>query len=229
MNTVTSSDGTTIAYDRRGTGEPLILVGGAFQHRAIDPRTGELAELLAADFTVFHYDRRGRGDSTDTGLYAVEREIEDLGALVEQAGGSAFLFGMSSGAALVLDAAARGLGVPKLAVYEPPFVVDGSRPPTPRHYLQQLTELAAEGRRADTVEFFLTAAVGVPAEVVAGMRHAPVWSQFEEVAHTLRYDAALLDGTMAGAPLPARRWSSVSSPVLVVDGGASPPSIRAAA
>jgi pimeloyl-ACP methyl ester carboxylesterase len=229
MNTVTSSDGTTIAFDRRGTGQPLILVGGAFQHRAIDPRTAELAELLAADFTVYHYDRRGRGDSTDTAPYAVGREIEDLEALAEEAGGSAFLFGMSSGAALVLDAAAHGLAAPKLAVYEPPFVVDDSRPPTPRHYSQQLAELAAEGRRGDTVEFFLTAGVGVPAEAVAGMRQAAVWPQFEEVAHTLPYDAVLLDGTTAGAPLPARRWSSVTSAVLVADGGASPPSMRVAA
>ena len=120
MNTVTSSDGTTIAYDRSGEGPPLVLIGGALSDRAA---AGSLAEALAPRLTAIAYDRRGRGDSGDTAPYAVEREIEDLEAIVAEAGGSAFVFGHSSGAALALEAAARGLPVTKLALYEPPFIV----------------------------------------------------------------------------------------------------------
>ena len=124
MERIQSSDGTPIAFDRSGEGPPVILVPGLFQHRAIDPGTAELAALLAPRFTVFHYDRRGRGDSGDTAPYAVEREVEDVGALIDEAGGAAALYGMSSGGALALEAAARGLAVTKLAVYEPPFTDD---------------------------------------------------------------------------------------------------------
>src|SRR5437016_1477690 len=143
MDTVRSEDGTTIAFDRSGAGPALILVGGALQQRAIDPRTAHLAELLAPHFTVFHYDRRGRGDSGDTQPYAVEREVDDLAALIKEAGGSAFVFGMSSGAALALEAARRGLAISKLALYEPPFIVDDSRPPVPEDYVSQLDALVA--------------------------------------------------------------------------------------
>src|SRR5437016_13420262 len=111
MNKVSSKDGTPIAFDRSGKGPAVILVGGAFQHRAVDPRTAQLAALLAAHFTVFHYDRRGRGDSGDTAPYAVEREVEDIDALIQDAGGAAFVFGMSSGGYMVLEAAARGLAI----------------------------------------------------------------------------------------------------------------------
>lgn len=126
---VRSSDGTTIVFDQYGEGPTIILVGGALQHRAIDPQTAYLAKLLAEDFTVIHYDRRGRGDSGDTAPYTVEREIEDLEALLNESGGSAFVFGMSSGGVLALDAAAQGLAISKLALYEPPFVVNDNRPP----------------------------------------------------------------------------------------------------
>lgn len=222
MNTVRSSDGTTIAYSRDGAGPALILVGGAFQHRAIDERTGRLAALLAGEFTVYHYDRRGRGESGDTAPYAPEREIEDLAALIDHAGGPALVFGNSSGAILALDAAAQGVAISQLALYEPPFVVDGSRPPVGDDYLDRLTRLLAEGRRGDAVELFLTEAAGVPAEFVSGMRQAPVWPEFEAVAHTLRYDALFMDGTLTGGPLPGGRWAGVTVPVLVIDGGASP-------
>ena len=185
MNTVTSKDGTTIAFDRSGEGPALILVGGALQHRAIDPSTVQLASLLAPSFTVYHYDRRGRGDSGDTVPYAVEREIEDIDALIQEAGGSAFVFGMSSGAVLALDAAAGGLAITKLALYEPPMVVDDSRPPVPKDYVARLTELASSGRPGDAIEVFMTEGVGLPAEAVAPMRGAPFWPAFEAVAHTL--------------------------------------------
>jgi pimeloyl-ACP methyl ester carboxylesterase len=231
-DTVTSPDGTTIAFDRSGDGPPVVLVGGAFQHRVFDSRTQELAQRLSATHTVLHYDRRGRGDSTDASApppYDPEREIEDLGAVIEAAGGSAAVFGMSSGAVLALDAAAAGLPIRVLAVYEPPFVVDGGRVPTPGTYRAALTDLIAQGRRGDAVELCLTQAVGVPAPVVAQMRQAPIWPAFEGVAHTLPYDAALMDGTQQGEPLPRGRWAGVDLPVLVADGGASEPYVAAAA
>jgi pimeloyl-ACP methyl ester carboxylesterase len=230
METVTSADGTSIAYDQYGSGPAVILVGGAFQHRAIDPSTAELAELLASRFTVFHYDRRGRGDSGKGNTqFTIEREIEDLGALIEAAGGQAALFGMSSGAALALDTAARRPAVTKVAVYEAPFVVDGDPELTSEEYLPQLHALLAKGDNGGAVEWFLTGAVGVPSEVVAGMRHAPIWAVFESVAPTLAYDGALLEGTVEGKPLSDQRWAAVTAPVLVLDGGDSPPSMAAAA
>lgn len=154
---VTSKDGTRIAFDRSGVGQAVILVGGAFQHRAIDPRTKQLAALLSAHFTVFHYDRRGRGNSGDTMPYSVEREIEDLEALIKEAGGYAFVFGMSSGAVLALHAAARGLNIRKLALYEPPFNSgDDNARHSSENYTKQLTTLLAEGRRGDAVAFSMT-------------------------------------------------------------------------
>src|SRR5215471_12236191 len=174
MNQVISKDGTIIAFDRSGKGPAVILVGGAFQYRAIDPRTAQLAALLAQHFTVFHYDRRGRGDSSDTQPYAVEREVEDLDALIKEAGGSAFVFGMSSGAVLATLAAARGLAITKLALYEPPFNSgDDTARQASENYTRQLTALLAEGRRGDAVAHAMTT-WGTPAEAVAGMRQTPI-------------------------------------------------------
>ncbi len=226
MKKVHSKDGTTIAFDQSGKGSPIILVGGAFQHRSIDPRTAQLAALLAPHFTVFHYDRRGRGDSSDTAPYAVEREVEDLGALIAEAGGSAFVYGMSSGAALALEAASRGLAITKLALYEPPFIVDDSRPRLPEDFATQLTELVSSGRRGDAVELFMTKAAEVPVEVVAQMRHAPIWPEVEAVAHTLIYDTTIMGDNNA---LPTERVASVTVPTLVIDGGESPMWMRNAA
>ena len=222
MGSVTSRDGTEIAFDRHGEGPPVVLVGGAFQHRAIDPRTARLASLLGERFTIYHYDRRGRGDSGDAEEYSPEREVEDLEALIEVAGGSAFVFGNSSGAALALDAAASGLAVERLALYEAPFIVDDSRTPVPEDYRERLVETILAGRRGDAVELFLTGPAEVPAEFVAQMRQAPIWPAFEAVAHTLAYDAAFMEGTQLGRPLPAGRWDSVTVPTLVVVGGDSP-------
>jgi pimeloyl-ACP methyl ester carboxylesterase len=222
MDTVASKDGTTIAFDRSGDGPAVILVGGAIQHRAIDPRTARLAELLSSSFTVYHYDRRGRGDSGDTAPYAVEREIDDIDALIRDAGGSASLFGMSSGAVLSLDAADRGLAVTKLALYEPPFMVDDTRPPVPADYRERLTAMLSEGRRGEAVELFMTEAVGVPAEAVSPMRGAPFWPGLESVAHTLPYDHAIMCDLTSGLPLPAARWAGVTIPTLVINGGESP-------
>src|ERR1051325_11549590 len=150
MNTVTSADGTTIAFDRAGHGPPVILVAGATAKRA-DPGNSDLAERLAGRFTTYNYDRRGRGDSADTQPYAVEREVEDIAALVTEAGGTAYIYGISSGAVLALEAARRLPALTKLAMYEPPFIVDDSRPARAHDYVQQLDKMTAEGRRGDAV------------------------------------------------------------------------------
>src|SRR6266568_645857 len=180
MKKVHSKDSTAIAFDQLGQGSAIILVGGAFTDRS-QPTLVQLAALLAPHFTVFNYDRRGRGESGDTAPYAVEREVEDLGALITEAGGSAFVVGGSSGAVLALEAA-RKLPITKLALYEPPFIVDDSRPPLPADYVAQLIELISSGRRGDAVEFFMTKAVGVPAEFVAQMQNAPMWPALEAAA-----------------------------------------------
>lgn len=218
MKQVISKDGTAIAFDRSGKGPAIILVGGAFQHRAIDPRTAQLAALLAQHFTVFHYDRRGRGDSGDTQPYVVEREVEDLDTLIKEAGGSAFVFGMSSGAVLAIEAAARGLAITKLALYEPPFNAgDENARQASENYTRQLTALLTEGRRGDAVALAMTT-WGAPAEAVAGMRQTPIWSLFASVAPTLAYDNAI----MGDGSVPAERLASITVPTLVMDGGASP-------
>ncbi len=220
MNTVTSRDGTTIAFDRVGEGPPLIVVDGAFSHRAINPTAPRLAALLSPRFTVYTYDRRGRGESGDTKPYAVGREIDDLDALIADAGGPAFVMGGSSGALLALDAAASGSAIVKLALYEPPLVVDDSHPSLRGDYAARLDELLAAGRRGDAVAFFFTQAMGLPGQEVAAMRHGSFWAELEKVAPTLSYDAALFAPTMSGRPLPAGRWGSVTAPTLVIDGGA---------
>ncbi len=218
MNQVTSKDGTIIAFDRSGEGPAVILVGGAFQHRAIDPPTAQLAALLAQHFTVFHYDRRGRGDSSDTQPYAIEREIEDLEALIKEAGGSAFVFGMSSGGVLALYAAARGLAIKKLALYELPFNSgDENARQAAENYTRQLTTLLIEGRRGDAVALAMTT-WGAPAEAIADMRQTPIWPLFESVAPTLAYDNAI----MGDGSVPTERLASIIVPTLVMDGGASP-------
>ena len=176
------------------TGPPVILVPGLFQHRAIDPGTAELAALLAPRFTVFHYDRRGRGDSGDTVPYAVEREVEDVGALIDEAGGAAALYGMSSGGALALEAAARGLAVTKLAVYEPPFTDDEGTIEPSEELAAGVAEHVEAGRPGDAVALFMTSS-GIPAEAVEQMRQAPFWAGLESVAHTMPYDLALMGDT----------------------------------
>ncbi|MFF6778394.1 alpha/beta fold hydrolase [Streptomyces sp. NPDC012637] len=219
--TVTSADGTVIAYERRGSGPSVVLVGGAFMTRG---DSAGLATLLAERFTVLTYDRRGRGDSGDSPVYDVRREVEDLDALIQgPAGGSAMVFGMSSGAVLALEATARGSAVSRLALYEPPFVTDDSRPPLPDDYVERLTELVAKEAYGDAVAHFMTAAVGLPEEVVAGMRQAPFWAGMEAVARTLPYDGRIMGDTMSGRPLPVGRWASVTVPVLVGSGDAGAP------
>jgi pimeloyl-ACP methyl ester carboxylesterase len=220
MRTVTSKDGTTIAFDQSGQGPALILVGGAFEQRAMDSETAKLAALplLAQHFTVIHYDRRGRGDSTDTQPYAVEREIEDIEALIDAAGGSAFAFGISSGAALALEAAlALGGKVKKLAMYEAPYNDDDAARQAWMDFRKQLKELLAADRRGDAVALFMML-LGMPADHVPGMRQHPMWPMFESVAPTLAYDAAVLG---KDASVPTGRAARVAVPALIMDGGAS--------
>lgn len=219
VKSVTSKDGTAIAYEQSGEGPVVILVAGALSGRSSGTR---LAALLAPHFTVINYDRRGRGDSGDTQPYAVEREVEDIEALIDEAGGSAFVFGSSSGAVLALEAASKlPAKVKKAALFEPPFVVVDSRPRVPADFVKHVTELVSSGRRSQAVEYFMIDAVGVPAEFVAQMKQAPMWPGMEKLAHTLAYDGAVMGDTQAGKPLPARRWASATMPVLVMDGGNS--------
>ena len=181
MDTATSRDGTTIAFDRSGDGPPVILVCGQSTTRSSN---AALAALLAPDFTVLNYDRRGRGDSGDTLPYEVEREVDDIEALVSEAGGSAFVCGFSSGAVLALEAAASGLAIDKLALWEPPFDPEEDRRP-PLDLAQRYEEMIAEGRRGDVIEYFMANVVGLPQEFVAQARSGPYWQAQEALAHTL--------------------------------------------
>jgi pimeloyl-ACP methyl ester carboxylesterase len=224
MSAVVSNDGTPIAFDRVGEGPPLILVDGALCYRAFGP-AGPLAALLREHFTVFTYDRRGRGESGDTAPYATEREVEDLEALVKEAAGSAYMYGISSGAALALEAANRGVGITKLALYEAPFIVDDTLPARPDDYLATMDGLIAADRRGAALKLFMRT-VGMPAFVIALMRFTPAWSKLKAVAHTLPYDFRILGDTGSGKPLPTDRWTSATVPTLVMDGGKSPTWMR---
>jgi pimeloyl-ACP methyl ester carboxylesterase len=224
MNKVSSKDGTTIAFDRSGEGPTLILVDGALCSRSFGPM-GPLAALLAPQFTVYTYDRRGRGDSGDTLPYTVEREVEDIEALIAEAGGFASVYGISSGAALALEAARQlPTTITKLALYEPPFTLDADGIRRFREYRTQLVELLAAGRRGDAIELFMRL-VGAGDEGVAGMRQSPVWPLFEAVAPTLAYDAAAL----GDSSVPTERAASITIPTLVMAGGATFPFIQQAA
>ena len=222
METAASADGTPIAYDRYGDGPPIITAAGAFCARAT---TEPLARALAAQFTVLNYDRRGRGDSGDTAPYAVEREIDDLAALIGAAGGSAAVFGHSSGATLALKAAASGLPITHLVLYEPPFNPDDSFPRLPAGLAGELAGLVAAGRRGDAVELYQTRAVGLPEPVVAQLRNAPFRPGLEAIAHTLAYDAAVI----GDRSLPAAMLGTITIPALVITGEQSPPFLTSAA
>jgi len=224
MSKVLSKDGTAIAFDKLGHGEPVILVDGALCSRAFGPLPN-LAKLLAPHFTVFNYDRRGRNESGDKAPYAVQREVEDIEALIAEAGGSASVFGTSSGAALALAAAANRADIKKLALYEPPFVAGRRKgrgaPPDSE---MQLRRLVDQGRRADAVKFFMVDMVGMPAIFTYIMRILPVWPKLKAVAHTLPYDAAVL----GDFSLPRERAASVAVPTLVMGGEKSPVELRGA-
>jgi pimeloyl-ACP methyl ester carboxylesterase len=215
MKTVVSKDSTHIAFDQSGQGPALILVSGASATRADE---ASVAAALAPYFTVFAYDRRARGDSGDTRPYAVEREVEDIEALIDEAGGSAHVFGHSSGAVLALEAARLlPTGITKLALYEPPFVIDETHASMPEGFAAHLDELVASGRRSEAAERFMTF-VGTPAEMVAQMRQSPMWPHMESVAQSLVYDATIMEDTEKGSPEPLKKWAYVAVPTLVMDG-----------
>jgi pimeloyl-ACP methyl ester carboxylesterase len=217
METVVSQDGTSIAFERFGLGHPLILVVGAFNTRS----TGEpLAQALASHFTVYSYDRRGRGDSDDTPPYAIEREVEDLAALIGEAGGAAAVFGYSSGALLALHAASRSVPITRLVLYDAPYGMNASQlADHPRH----LEDLVSAGRRGDAVEYFQSKIVGIPDDVVVQLRHAPFRPELEAIAHTLVYEATVLADPSLNVHLAA-----ITTPTLVIAGGANPFMIEAA-
>ena len=217
MANVTSKDSTTIAYAQQGAGPAVILVDGAMCYRSFGPMA-RLAELLAPSFTVTTYDRRGRGESSNAKVYALERELEDIDALVGIAGGSAFLFGTSSGGCLALEAALRlGQKIGKLAVYEAPYNSEPGARQQWHDYRQQLGDLLAAGRRGDAVTLFMRF-VGTPADQIEGMRQAPMWPMLEAIAPTLAYDAAAIGEDRTA---PVSRAARLTVPALVLDGGAS--------
>ena len=217
MLSTVSKDGTEIAYDRTGQGPAVVLVSGAFSYRRY-PATLKLVALLANRFTVYNYDRRGRGDRKDTPPYAVEREIEDLQAVLDAAGGSAHVWGLSSGAVLALKAAARGLNIMKLALQEPPLFVDASDWHPPTDWAEHLHDLIAADRRDDAIKYFMLDCMGAPGFVITLMHVIPgAWRKLKAVAQTLPYDAQISNG-YAGRALVASEWTGVTIPTLVMAG-----------
>ncbi|HEX4775071.1 MAG TPA: alpha/beta hydrolase [Candidatus Saccharimonadales bacterium] len=216
MQTVTSKDGTTIAYDKVGNGPAVMLVAGATGTRSFG--SADLASLLAPSFTVYNYDRRGRGDSTDTQPFAVKREIEDIEALIDEAGGSAYVYGISSGACLAMEAAASlGGKVKKLAMYEAPYDDAEAAAKAWKDYWTNLDEALAADRRGDAIVLFMKL-VGVPDDMINGMKTSPMWPALEAVAPTLAYDAAAMGEDRS---VPVAHAAKVTAETLVMDGGAS--------
>lgn len=214
-SSVTSADGTKIAFDRLGEGPPVVIVSGMFCTRQT---TQELAEQLAKQFTVINYDRRGRGESGDTPPYAVEREVEDLGALIAEAGGAAAVYGHSSGAGLALNVAASGLPITRLVLHEPPYgPADEDSKREARQLAEEVCGALAEDRRADAIALFL-AASGMPPEMVDGISTDP---GMQAVAPTMPYDFAVM-GDFNGGAIPEDRVRSIALPTLVIAGTASP-------
>lgn len=218
METVQSADGTTIAFDRSGSGPTLVIVVGAFCDRF---SSKGLSSLLAPHFTVYEYDRRGRGMSGDRSAYAIEREIEDLDALIERAGGSALVYGHSSGAVLALESAARGVGITRLAAYEPPFTAADDEPEGSFEVLEQVRGALAGGNPDRAAILFLQG-TGTPPAMVSMIQNGPGWAGMRELAHTLVYDLILANGGAA----PVERLANISAPTLVIQGGDSPPWAR---
>ena len=219
MKTVTSKDGTTIAFDQIGNGLVVILVDSALADRSICVK---LAKLLAEEFTVINYDRRGRGESGDIQPYAVEREVEDIEALIDAVGGSVFIFGSSSGAVLALEAASKlPAKVKKQVLYEPPFIVDDSRPPMSADFVEQVKDLLARDKRREALRLFFSKAMGIPGIFITLMRFMPSWSKSKSVTHTLPYDLMIMGDTQRGKQLPASRWATATMPTLVLTGGKS--------
>ena len=215
--TTKSKDGTDIAYEKSGRGPAVVIVGGVLGDRS---QQADLAELLTERFTVFNFDRRGHGETEFKGQYKPDSEYEDLDAVIKTAGGSALVYGTSGAGVIALLAAAGDLQstIKKMVIWEPPFILHGTRPKVPSDYKQQLESMLSEGRRGDMVELFLTTGVGMPKEIVSQLRQMPFWPAQEAFAHTLIYDATL----MGDYSFPEDRISRVKVPTLVIDGGQTP-------
>src|SRR5215207_6773353 len=221
----TSADGTQIAYEARGTGPALVIVEGALCHRTMGV-SAALTEALEDRFTVFAYDRRGRGESgAGATPWSLEREIEDLEAVIDAAGGHAHAFGASSGGALCLEAARRGVAIDRLAVYEVPFIVDRTHAPNLIDLPQRIAGMVERGRRGEAVKTFMRV-VGVPAPFIGLMRVMPAWKKMIAVAHTLPYDLSIVIGHQQGEPLPDGCYDDVAQETLVIRGGKSPEYMR---
>jgi pimeloyl-ACP methyl ester carboxylesterase len=217
---VTSVDGTQIAFDRLGQGPLVVVVSGIFCDRQT---TRELAERLARQFSVINFDRRGRGDSGDAARYAVEREVEDLGALIAEAGGTASVYGHSSGAGLALNAAASGLPITRLVLHEPPYGPDDEESRRgARELAENVRATLAEDRRSDAIKLFFTAS-GMPPEMVEGMSSDP---KMHAVAPTMPYDFEVMGDISRGGTIPEDLVRAISIPTLVIAGGASPDFFR---
>lgn len=231
QGTVTSADGTTIAYSAWGDGDPIVIIDGATAYRAVTPENEKIGELLAGSFRVINYDRRGRGESSDTVPYAVEREFEDLAEIIAGPGEGrpATVFAWSSGGFLALNAAQAGIPIARLALFEPPAVADDSRPPLPVDYLERLDAAVAAGKPGDAAELFLTTAVLMPAEFVEGMRGSEMWPGLEAVAPTIAYDGRQVGDAMSGEPLSQDRWNRIDVPILVIYGESTWPFLAAGA
>ncbi|HLE47904.1 MAG TPA: alpha/beta hydrolase [Candidatus Thermoplasmatota archaeon] len=220
--TVTSKDGTRIAYETAGSGPPLILVMGALGSKD-QSFAKDYTREFAKHFTVVNYDRRGRGESTDTKPYAVAREVEDIEALARATGGAPNVFGLSSGAALAIEAAASGVPMRRLVAYEPPYMVEGAMDPPDADFREKLQKFADEDRRSEAVAYFMRT-VGVPGFAVAIMKLFPFWKDLKANAHTLPYDAAVMDRFR----VPTDRLARVKVPTLVAGGSKSPANLKQA-
>jgi pimeloyl-ACP methyl ester carboxylesterase len=227
--TITSADGTVIAFDVHGPadGPAVVLVHGATASRAVQPAPAAIAELTG--FRVLEYDRRGRGESGDTLPYAVEREVDDIAALVEHLGGTAWLLGESSGATLALEAARAGVPAIGLLLYEPPIVADGGRPRVPADFIERLDAHLAGGRRDLAFRQFSIEGVGMPEDMVGDVTQSPYWGFVEPVAHTLAYDARVCGDTMSGSPEPLQRFAGVRVPTTILVGSATFPYMHSGA
>lgn len=215
MSTVRSLDGTPIGFDRTGSGPPVIMMGGALNDKVF---LSPLAAMLGERFTVYNYDRRGRGDSGDTPPYSRQREVEDLGQVLAEVGEPAALFANCSGGVIGIEGIAAGLPITRLAMYEPPFILEGQRPELPHDFVQRLSQFVAEGRRGDAVRYFMAEVVRMPDAMIEKISNGPMWPWLESLAQSLPYDTSLMGDTS----LPTELLAKVTIPTLVIDGGASP-------
>ena len=216
MPFVTSADGTRIAYETMGSGPAVILVDGAMCYRGMGPAL-PLARELQDQFAVTVYDRRGRGESGDTQPYAVDREVEDLQALIDAVGGSAMLYGISSGGALALETANKSAGVTRVFVYEAPFITDTTRQLKPG-YAERMYELVRTGNRSGALRHFMRTGVGVPAFAVFMMQLMPMWKTLKAVAHTLAYDTSFTEPLQRSRPIATGTWANLRQPAMIVGG-----------